>query len=849
MTAILRRGLNWPALLALCILVVLGSSCTSGGDDNNEGENPNGLRPSIFGLTKSSANPGETLSILGSNFGTTQGNGTVELGGIAFTVNTWSENQIDVTVPTGASSGIVVVERGNLSSQSGQEAQLFIGQVPNLSPVLYSITPPYGRIGQDVVSIVGTALGQPSANSGVFFKASPGSDDGTGVVQATVVTNPANNQPQWTSTNIRVLVPVGADTGDVYVKVGETLSNRLHFEALPPVGQLNDPVINDISTLSGPVGTEIILSGQNFGIAQGNSSITISSPNSAEAPKLLNIIEWTDTSIRATIPEGAKTGKIRITVGGRSFEFPTDFVVANVPVITGVEPSNLRIGQGVTIHGQFFGAEPGTLRIAGEAVEPSTWTNGEITVEALPPLSPQDVEEVPIVVTANGLDSAAFNVRLVSDLVGSVTVSPKTGIAGATNFAFTVSVAGGSGNYSFTLTPNTGNPGVTVPSNQPVINYIYPTGGSFSTSVKILDNVTGDSKTISGPDLVVGGPTDVIITAIETVDFGRGAELAENDFTRMFIGGTTFSYMDFSLIPQLGSPRGTFFTSELTDLAVDGQDVPAFKREVSRFVSGSPEARPFGYRDMNGGGRVRIRGYNFGNGTGEIWLNSTTAGTGTQVTQIGFWNKEADGTTTPGAGEEGYIEFTLPTTAQHLNGRLTIRTAGNVQATSTDPLVVSPMITVPPDNVPLSGPGATATIIGQDMAAPAIPGITGTQTHLFWIVRATYPDPFNNDTPTTNTVLCVHPFPVNVTTGNTINFDMNQLTTNADVEVFNGTDTQRTIIQNATLVPGEYNCFIWSGALPTDGSVPANIVAMSGVMSEVSAPITVVAGGPPPPGP
>src|SRR5438067_1508854 len=74
MNAILRRGTGRLALVALTALTaVLFAACTTGGGGGGGGFNPQPGEqpPSIFGLSKSSANVGEQLDILGSNFGAT----------------------------------------------------------------------------------------------------------------------------------------------------------------------------------------------------------------------------------------------------------------------------------------------------------------------------------------------------------------------------------------------------------------------------------------------------------------------------------------------------------------------------------------------------------------------------------------------------------------------------------------------------------------------------------------------------------------------------------------------------------------------------------------------------------
>jgi hypothetical protein len=224
MIAFTQRGRVWRALCALFLLALV--SCTTG-SNNNPDENLPGTAPAIFGLTKSSVNAGDTLSIVGGNFGTTQGNGNVSLGIISFIVNSWSENKIDVTVPSGASSGIVVVTKDGRSSQSGQEAQLYIGSIPSAAPVILNVSPDAARAGQQDISIIGTGLGA-AAGSHVFFNG-PG-----GPVEGTVVTNAATGEPAWTATNIRVQVPLTAISGAVYVQTANGASNNFTLEVLPP---------------------------------------------------------------------------------------------------------------------------------------------------------------------------------------------------------------------------------------------------------------------------------------------------------------------------------------------------------------------------------------------------------------------------------------------------------------------------------------------------------------------------------------------------------------------------------------------------------------------------------------
>jgi len=65
--------------------------------------------PSINVLLPSSGAVGSVVNISGAGFGPSQGTGGITLNGAPVSVNSWSTNNVFVTVPTGASSGSMVV--------------------------------------------------------------------------------------------------------------------------------------------------------------------------------------------------------------------------------------------------------------------------------------------------------------------------------------------------------------------------------------------------------------------------------------------------------------------------------------------------------------------------------------------------------------------------------------------------------------------------------------------------------------------------------------------------------------------------------------------------------------------
>jgi hypothetical protein len=159
------------------------------------------------------AYPGESLGIWGGDFGASQGNGTVTIGGHQATVNDWRANFIQVVVPDAARAGDpVVVTPDPLSGPLPSEpADVTVLATPHVA----SVSPPSARLG-DVVEVRGSG-----------FLASRGSGDG-------VLFNglSAAEYTQWSDTVIKAKVPQLASTGSLSVTVNQHVSNAVPFTVI-----------------------------------------------------------------------------------------------------------------------------------------------------------------------------------------------------------------------------------------------------------------------------------------------------------------------------------------------------------------------------------------------------------------------------------------------------------------------------------------------------------------------------------------------------------------------------------------------------------------------------------------
>ena len=345
--------------------------------------------PAISSTSPASGTAGTAVTISGSNFGATQGTGSVTFSGTAASITSWSNTSIVAVVPALTSSGNIVVTSGNGIASNGVS---FTMPAPGIS----NISPASARTGASI-TVTGTNFGS---------------------VAGRISFNGTNATPgSWSNTQIVVPVPAGATTGPVIVTQAGA-SNSVSFAVIPP------PTISGVSPASGAVNTQITISGSGFGIPQGSGSVTFN--GTAATP-----FSWSDGSIVVPVPAGATTGALIVNAGGINSNSFT-FTVTPGPSITGVSPSTGAAGAAVTISGQNFGASQGTsvVRFNGLPASTTSWSATSIGATA-----PANVSTGPVTVSvgqqvSNGVTFTAITSGTLS---GTVTSSANgSAISGAT---------------------------------------------------------------------------------------------------------------------------------------------------------------------------------------------------------------------------------------------------------------------------------------------------------------------------------------------------------------------------------------------------------------------------------
>jgi YD repeat-containing protein len=329
---------------------------------------------------------GTSITITGAGFGVSQGSSVVIIGGVAASVSSWSNTQIQAQIPNGPGPGpqsVVVIVGG---SQGTPGAVTVI-------PAIALVTPSTGFAGSYVV-VEGSNFGPLlSGASSVSFNG----------LSAQIA--------YWTTSGIGVSLPNGVSTGPVVVTACNAsgswcgTSNSANFTV--PTG----PTILSLSPASGAIGSTITVSGQNFGTS---GSVTFNGVTATPT-------SWGIDTIVTPVPAGASTGPIVVTTGSTSSN-GFNFTVSGG--ITGISPVQGVAGTSVTITGTGFGSSQGsnTVTFNGLAATVSNWSNTGITV-----LAPSGGTTGAVAIQLNGISSIGQTFTFVPVISN---LSPSSGPAG-----------------------------------------------------------------------------------------------------------------------------------------------------------------------------------------------------------------------------------------------------------------------------------------------------------------------------------------------------------------------------------------------------------------------------------
>jgi RHS repeat-associated protein len=323
-----------------------------------------------------------------------------------------SFSQIQVKVKADAKSGPITVTN---SSGSATSHASFTVATPNIT----GISPSSAPVGA-TVTVTGTNFSTNAINDLLQF----------------------TGQSQWypvsatvtaaTSTSLTTTVPAGAVTGPLMLAVGtRSTTSSMNFTIAYP------PVIASFTPSSGPPGTQVTISGSNFGATSATDTVSFNGVAAVVgAPS-------TYSTIYATVPAAATTGPITVVVNGLSATSSTNFVVTTPPpTVTGFSPASGPVGTSVTVNGTNFSATPSANIVTFNGTAATVTT---ATTTSLVALVPSGATTGPISVTVNGQSATSSSSFVVFQPPTISGFSPPSGAPGTpvtisgTNFSTTPS--------------------------------------------------------------------------------------------------------------------------------------------------------------------------------------------------------------------------------------------------------------------------------------------------------------------------------------------------------------------------------------------------------------------------
>ncbi|TRX54302.1 hypothetical protein FNH22_19490 [Fulvivirga sp. M361] len=243
--------------------------------------------------------------------------------------------------------GIIVFFAAMITSCNDQE---YTFEADPIEPVTITGIEPVGSDIGTTVTISGTNFSRTLSNNKVNFNGA--------IAEVT----------EATDTTLTVTVPDDATTGSISVFHGGFTATGPVFTIIPA------PTITSFDPTGGKVGITVTISGTNFSPTAGDNTVSF---NGVDAM----VINATTTSLTVTVPEGAQTGEISMTVFGQTAISEASFVLT--PEITSFEPTTGEVGTLVTITGKNFSTilEDNVVKFNGVEAIVTIATNTSLVVE------------------------------------------------------------------------------------------------------------------------------------------------------------------------------------------------------------------------------------------------------------------------------------------------------------------------------------------------------------------------------------------------------------------------------------------------------------------------------------
>lgn len=345
--------------------------------------------PAISSLSPNSGSPGVPVTITGTAFGSSQGSSTVGFNGALASPTSWSDTSIIVLVPVNATTGPVVVQTANGTSNS------LMFTVP---PTIGAISPTTGGAGT-FITITGSGFGPVAGSNTVTV-------NGVGAY----ISN-------WNATTVVATIPSNASTGPVVVTVNGAASNGVDF-TFTATGTISGMVTQAGGGAVAGATVEALQSG----------TVKASATTAADGSYSLTSLAQGTYTVSAFPNTFLSASEAGITV--KAGQTTIVNLAVGAPIISSLSPPAGTVGTSVVIAGSNFGALQGSSIVSfnGVPAVPTSWSDTAIAAPV-----PVNVTSGPVVVTVASIPSNGVMFTVGSGtIIGTVTqASDGSAIAGA----------------------------------------------------------------------------------------------------------------------------------------------------------------------------------------------------------------------------------------------------------------------------------------------------------------------------------------------------------------------------------------------------------------------------------
>jgi len=329
--------------------------------------------PAITNVSPGAGPVGTSVTITGSNFGATQGTSTVKFNGVTATATNWSNTSITCTVPTGATTGPIVVTVGGNASNGFNFTVADVGSISGTISRASDGAAINGALVEALQSGIVKGSGTSATNgsysiagllSGTYDVRASASRYVTQIQNGVVVSAPNSTPANFSLVDAGPITNIYDESGRLLAVVdpsGETVTYK--YDAVGNLLSISRSVSSQLSIIEftpdkGPIGASVIIYGTGFSATPSDNTVKFNGTTAT-------VTASTATQISTTVPVGATTGLLTVTTAGITASSSTPFTVgSDAPIITSFTPNIGAAGTTVNISGSNFDTTTTGNRVA-----------------------------------------------------------------------------------------------------------------------------------------------------------------------------------------------------------------------------------------------------------------------------------------------------------------------------------------------------------------------------------------------------------------------------------------------------------------------------------------------------